>query len=357
VLASEDIPPFSLFSITSGAASTDVPVIVKVDRIGESFTGSLLSIYTNGEQEIKEGKYGYAGHVTNDTRVFCHVSSAGEVPEVGYPCGVQPGSFDLTKEFSGMVCLSTYISRFGINGVWCTLASPDGLVALVTSTISKFTTSTKTLGTGQVRVHLRKDSASLILAPARKPTSITAVGGELEYGDGDALQYADGADLGYSSEEISYFDLPVYNLCDDIIAEDTWVTLHSFAGVGLVAIPCSLNYLTWFHATLASDLTNPTQTPINIIPGDAIGATRSTSYYTVAENRWGCMGCAGDACLCVVDEINDEVFIVLVKHKLIKPLINIDFDTTLMQIIGTRALTSVMSCDTEDISLGTLENC
>ena len=117
--------------------------------------------------------------------------------------------------------------------------------------------------------------------------------------------------------------------------------------------------IVWFIGTLAADLLPGVSGNASITPGTAIGSTRDISSYTLAENPWGCAGCAGESCLCMVDLLdNEKVRLVTVQHKLLKPLLTVYANATTMKLEATRQPTMVMFCGpVETFDLDDLADC
>ena len=116
--------------------------------------------------------------------------------------------------------------------------------------------------------------------------------------------------------------------------------------------------IVWFIGTLASDLLPGVSGNASITPGTAIGSTADISSYVSAENPWGCAGCEGESCLCMVDLLDDaKVRLVTVQHKLLKPLLSVYANAERKKLEGIRQPTMIMYCgDQEIIDLDDLDD-
>ena len=214
----EDIPPFSIFGLRGAGDTQRGPISVRAQQIAAndtSATGSAVTLYTNRNEKITMAEEGWAYPLIPGEREFI-VYNGSAIPQIGYPCGVEPGSYIISGEFSGLVCVTKNFTEEldgeTYSGVWVTLTQHGTLLGKASTGISPHNTTTNTLGKGKVKVHLRNPSASLVISEALDPKLDGTVGAT------------------------DYFELDVRN-AGGAIALDEPVLLHSVAGVGMLAVP------------------------------------------------------------------------------------------------------------------------
>ena len=250
----EDIPPYSIFGIR-GAGNVDRgPITVRIQQQGPSLstTGSPLTLYTNKDYELKLGEEGYAYPLVTGERYF--ITYAGSaIPDIGYPCGVETGSYIISSEFSGLVCVSENdtvdLDGGTFSGVWVTLAQQGTLFGIASTGITPYNVLTNTLGKGKVTIHLRDTSAALTVSEAFDPKLTGTVGA------------------------LDFFELDVRN-ASGTIAEGEPVILHSVAGVGMLAVSTtgSSPWIGWVTQNIPG-----AETQMSGAPGSKPGTTVGTN--------------------------------------------------------------------------------
>lgn len=193
-----DIPAYSIFGITEGDVF-DNPCELIVEQFDLEANVNLLGFFTNAEVEIPEDTTGPGYAIGYWDPVLLQVT--GELPEPGWPCGPQWGTWGVSNTRYGLLCLSLPDEN---DRVWC-IRTPDphAVIGLLQDDVAPFDPSTDTVSEGVVQLKYRDDDN--VLQPALDPA-------------GDP------------------FELPVFNISASSYKTGSIVQAIMVMGVGLVLV-------------------------------------------------------------------------------------------------------------------------
>lgn len=144
----ETIPPFSILGIKSSGVEDDALQLV-LEKIGAESVSSQLLLVTNGSIEIPNARYALVECLDFTSTHLITCTDVDSVPDIGMPCGIDPDTFEITKNRFGLVCVSLADED---NRVYVKRSSPITVVGCVTNDVLKYRKSDTTFGQGKFKI-------------------------------------------------------------------------------------------------------------------------------------------------------------------------------------------------------------
>jgi len=184
----------------------DEPFTVWTSTVHGGQNGSPLLGLTVGEIEQQGDRYHYVRPVNDfePTKLRAYVSN---LPKIGHPCGIRPGSDMVEADRYGFVCLAVGQDDGGYYFAWVMRSDRlANVVGVVTTAAPGFDYYNNILGKGELRMYWRDSSD-------------------------------DGIELMSDPESHSTpWIVPFYNICPDPVPQGYICVAHCCISIGLVAI-------------------------------------------------------------------------------------------------------------------------